>query len=216
MDNVLHIVTEWNGSGSSSKIPRLTDGLPALDIGVSRFYRWYMRFDVPTSVATWGSPHPIQDGPDASNFNWELETRRGTGGTKVSPMWTLSNNPFPNNRWAALDGLDVGETYRFEMQFNRTGTTTYNLHAKVFDSAGVQVLGDADFLNQTGTGSTSLADVPTLTISKLDELRSFQCGTNGAFQGTVAGDHPVTFCYQGGFAISDDDWIGPYVNGEAP
>lgn len=217
MDNVLHIVTEWNGSGSSSKIPRLTGGLTIPDVGESIFYRWYFRADVPTSVPTWGSPHPIQDGPDGGNFNWELETRRGTGGTVFSPMWTLANNAFPNNRWAALDALDVGSTYRFELQLFRKSTTTYQLNARVYDTDDTTLLlSNADFINQTGVGSTSLADNPEFTFGDINQLANFQCGTNGAFQGTVSGDHPVTFCYQSGFAVSATSWCGPYVNGEAP
>lgn len=214
--NVLRIGTTWNGSGSSSFIPRLTGELPALNAGNTRYYRWYMRWVVPDTVSTWGTPHPIQDGPDGGNYNWEMEARRGTAGLKVSPMWTPSGAVYPNNRWAALDGLNVGETYRIELQLARTTGLLYTLNPRFYDSSNTLVLDASDFLNQTGTGSTSLASGFEFTLSDAALLQDFQCGTNGAFQGTTSGDHPVDYCYQGCFAISDETWCGAYVLGEVP
>jgi hypothetical protein len=214
--NVLRVGTQWNGSGSAAFIPRITEELPALGIGNSRYYRWYIRWVVPTSLTTWGTPHPIQDGPDAATGNWLFESRRGTGGTKVTIGWNPPANTFPNNRWWAIDALDIDTTYRVELKATRTGTTTFTLDARVYNTANTLLLDGSDFLNQEGLGSTSLADVPSLTMRDVTQLRSFQVGTNGAFQGTTSGDHPVDFCYQGCVAISDETWCGAYVNGEGP
>jgi hypothetical protein len=102
------------------------------------------------------------------------------------------------------------------VQVHRIGATTYNLHIRVYDDDGVLVLSDSDFVNAAGSGTADLSETPTFTFRDVNTLANFQCGTNGAFQGTVEGDHPVTFCHQGGFAVSAADWCGPYVSGEAP
>jgi hypothetical protein len=212
--NVLRIGTEWNGSGSSSFIPRLSNTLAIPDVGDSKYYRWYIRWVVPEAVTTWGTPHPIQDGPDAANANWLFECRRGTGGTKVTVGWNPINNVFPNNRWHAIDALDLNETYRVELKLTRTASTLYTLEPRVYDADGILVLDGSDFLNQTGVGSTALSSGYEFTFQDTAHLEDFQMGTNGAFQGTSSGDHPVDYCYQGCVAISADDWCGPYVDGE--
>ena len=205
--NVLSVQTQWNGTGSSSKIIRRTGfGVPA--VGESRFYRWYIRITVPDGISM-GSPHPIQDGFDAGTSNWQFETRAGTTGT-WTPSLQFNANVFPNDGWRALNALNRGQTYRFELRVTRTDTTTFTASMRVYNSAGVQVLGDSDFKNQSGLGSSSLADVPTVNFVDASYLDGFTMGTNGAFQGSTSGDHPLQFCYQGAAAISNEAWCGPY------
>jgi len=212
--NVLSVQTLWNGLGSSSRTIRKT-GLGTPAISDTRYYRFYLRVTVPDGIEM-GTPHPVQDGFDAATSNWLFEMRQGDTAGKYTPVLQSRSTAFPNTRYAVLNGLDRGETYRIEIRITRTGSTTYTQSIRIYDSTGTLALDDSDFLNQTGTGATALSTQPTFTLNDAAYLDGFTMGTNGAFQGSVSGDHPLQFCYQGAAAISDADWCGVYVSGEAP
>jgi hypothetical protein len=212
--NVVSIGTEWNGSGSASKIIRIT-GLGVPPMNTSRYYRWYFQLAAPLNVSL-GTPHPIQDGFDASTTNWELETRATVGSMSWSPMLTFPGEAFPNNRWAALGALKRNITYRFELRITPMTPLNFTASIRVFNSSNFLVLSDSDFKHRTGVGSVTLASAPLIRFDDPAHLDGFTMGTNGAFQGSTASDHPVQFCYQGGAAISDRGWCGEYKQSEAP
>jgi hypothetical protein len=213
--NVLRVTTSWNGSGSSGSIIRLDEStgvIPVPAVNDSLYYRWYFRAAVPSAVSTWGTPHPIQDGFNAADANWEFGARR-TGAGLWKPRFNASGTAWPNDSWILDTNLSTDTTYRFEMKLTRTATGLFTMDARVYNSAGTLLSDGSNFLNSNS--SASLTSAPSLTIKNAAEFGGLNSGSNGAFQGTTSGDHPFVFCYQGGFAVSAADWCGPYVSGEA-
>jgi hypothetical protein len=213
--NVLRVTTSWNGSGSSGSIIRLDESaavIPVPAVDESIYYRWYFRAAVPSEVSTWGTPHPIQDGFNAADANWEFGARR-TGSGLWKPRFNCTGNAWPNDSWILTSDLSTNETYRFEMKLTRTASGTFTMDARIFDDTGSLLYDASDFNNSNA--SANLSSAPTMTIKNAAELAGLNCGSNGAFQGTTSGDHPFVYCYQGGFAVSVADWCGPYVSGEA-
>lgn len=183
-------------------------GMPIPGVGQSRFYRWYIRVTTPDGLEDHES-HPIQDGNAASQCNWLFHIYHDAGAGMWRPQVRPAGaaNPFPNNRWFGPP-LSKGATYRFEMQIQRTGTTTFQMHVRIYDSAGALLHSDAAFTNEQNTAT--LANDPTFTFLNVDALDGLNAGCNG-----IAGSPPWPFVYsyQGGFAVGSVDWIGPYAGG---
>ena len=96
------------------------------------------------------------------------------------------------------------------MRVHRIGTTTANIHVRIYDSSDVLLYDDADFDNRNDT--QTLADTPTFTFRDLDHLQGFRVGANG-WSGGVEGDYGFVAYYWGGVCIRNNDWCGPYANG---
>lgn len=198
-----------SAAGESACLIQRTD-LAVQAIGESRFYRVYMDVRVPDDSSDAAS-HPFQDGNAASNTNWMVEIYHDT---PVANTWRLSIWPGngtqanPNyQRWTSLTNLTKGVTYRIEWQVRRTGAATMEIHVRVYNGAGVLVLGDADFVELDGAGSVSLANNPQLGIYDQNSIGTWlnagcnQSGWTGA--GTM-------YAYQGAVAVSGTDWLGAY------
>jgi hypothetical protein len=212
--NVLRVQGGWRSSpaGAAAENPRLEQSnqhlaIPA--VGQSTYYRWYIRVVAPNTYTADNLTHPIQDGTNGEYTNWQQEVRTATNGT-----WTLSwnmngggQNPWPNNRWTLNTALQKNQTYRVEMQIHRTGTSTFNMHVRVYNSANVQIAGDAQFRN--ASGSATLANNTSLRFLNVNYLTGFQAGFNG-LNGGSQGMYPVMLYYQGGFAITRSGWAGAY------
>lgn len=193
-------------------------GLPIPAVGESLFYRWYLRVAVPDALDSInsGAPHPIQDGTSASQSNWMFETviqQNGTWGPRLFSF--AAANAFPNNRWGAPAPFQKNQTYRIELQIHRVGTSTFTPHARVFDSAGGLLYGDADIANQGGGGTVTFADAPVLDLNILGNLTRLQAGNNAPnWVNLQSADFPFVMYYQGAFCVRTDTWCGPWQQGE--
>jgi hypothetical protein len=179
--------------------------LPVPTAGQSRFYRWYMRITMPDGLQD-DQTHPVQD-----NYleNWGFIIYNGGGGGGVPngmwrpEFWSL-NTGWPNDRWRGPN-LAKNQTYRIEMHVERTGTSTYRMHVRIYNSAGTLVVDDGDFSNN---GNTALLSTnPTLRLGSVSALNGITAGNNGI------GDNPTfpfTVSYQAGFAVCANTWCGAY------
>jgi hypothetical protein len=212
--NVLRVSGGWRSSpaGAAAENPRLEQSrghlrVPA--IGETTSYRWYIRVVVPNSYTGDNLTHPIQDGINGQSSNWQQEVRTATNGT-----WTMTwnvdgggQNDWPNNRWTLNAPLSKNQTYRVEMQIHRISATTFNLHARVYNSANQLIAGDANFRNANGTAT--LAGNRALRFLNVNTLAGFQAGFNGLNGGTQ-NMYPVPLYYQSGFVITRGGWPGAY------
>jgi hypothetical protein len=214
--NVLKVVAGYrSGGGAASQSPRLpyqNGRIPIPAVGGSLYYRWYLRMVTPDSYMSDYATHPIQDGVAGSETNWlfRIENRpNGTWNARFDVDAT-SANAHPNTHFGSNIVLNKGVTYRFELQIHRTGTSTFQMHARIYNSSGVLLYDDDDFRNANGSGS--LANRPTLQFNQISRLAGFQIGFNGL---NVGGPElfPFTLTYQSGICIRTDTWCGPYSGG---
>lgn len=184
--------------------------LPPLAIGNSRFYRFYFRGMFPDGVDD-NQSHPIEDG-NARNWMFAINHNQGGNGF-FTPYIGVSatGNGAQNYRWY-LPAFQKGVTYRVEIQIHRLSTTSFNLHVRVYTGAGADpIITDANIRNEGG--GLSLADTPTLFFEEVGRIQELWAGLNGL---SGSNWHPATlYAYQGGFAVSDSDWCGPYAPGES-
>lgn len=221
--NVLRF-TPLIGTAGAVIIEKESLGTPAvLD---SRYYRWYWRHMWPyTGNSDADNTHPIQDGTGGIggiSWYWDIHTLSGDTTFDCGFGVAVSNgeNTFSNSAWRMTTALDKDTVYRFEVRVHRLSTTTFNLHAKVFlGDSTTELHGDSDFTNTNGGNTSSLADLPTLNfraagsgVDGADTLSLIKAGCNGIIDSVVSTEH---YADQTGFAISDEDWIGPYVTAEA-
>jgi len=203
--------------------------LPVPPVNGTRNYRWYYRHDQPNWPMD-NTQHPIQDGNAQGDISWSFNTDtlsdttwRNYFGVQVNNM----ENPFMTGRWYSPT-LVTGTVYRYELQVHRTGNTTFQLHARIYDGATGNLLhGDAAFTNAVAGGNLSLATGPTFTFNQdmsrpfwnADTLNGLNAGCNGV-TGVMMDGFP--YAVQAGIAVVDglapDTFIGPYgtVAGEVP
>jgi hypothetical protein len=175
-------------------------GLPIPAVGESRYYRWYMRVTQPDQLQDNGT-HPIQS-EGAGAWDFEIENRAGT----FVPRW--DNGSY---HWVG-PMLQKNRTYRFEFHLYRNGSSTYNLHARVYDSAGNLIGDDDDFRLEFPAGQTLASlPAPNLNLGSGSALQSITAGNNG-LAGT--NPYPFTYSFQAAFCIRADRWCGPYTPGE--
>lgn len=211
--NVLAVNAAWRESPAGAPAQNHTlftenAHIPVPAPGGDLFYRWYIRVTVPDSYTADPSTHPIEDSPGTGTQNWNFVVTTSSDGTWELRFQTGASD-WPNHRWSPPP-LDKNETYRVEMQIHRLDDTRFNLHARIYDSADALLYDDDDFMN--ANGSASLASNPVQTIVDWATMAGFQAGFNGLAGGT-ADQFPFTVYYQGCFAISDTDWLGPYRSG---
>jgi hypothetical protein len=200
--NVYHVLMTASRSGWSEL--RHT-ALPVPAAGQSRYYRWYMRISMPDGLVD-DQTHPIQD-----NYleNWGFIVYNGGGGAGVPngmwrpEFWSL-NSGWPHDRWRGPN-LQKNQTYRIEMHIDRTGTTTYRMHVRIYNSANALVADDSAIRDNANQGLLSAA--PTLTLGNVNALNGITAGNNGIGNNAP---FPFTYGYQGGFAVCADTWCGPY------
>jgi hypothetical protein len=186
-------------------------GLPIPAVGQSRFYRWYFRLAVRDNL-TDGDTHPVQDGNSGGDCNWKFDVLHNDGGPGLwRPRFTVGpSENVQNYLWKLTPTLQKNVSYRFEVQILRIGTTTFNMHIRVYNSANVLIHSDADFRNE-GSGVANLGLNPTFNFHVLNNLDGFNAGNNG-----LGGNEwfpSAVYAYQAGFAVKADDWCGPYAAG---
>lgn len=203
--NVLR-VTALSATNGYARLFR--NGLAPVAIGNSRYYRFYFRATFPDGVDD-DQSHPIEDG-NARNWAFSILHNLGGNGFYTPYIGVDGGANGSNYRWY-LPALQKAVTYRFEVQIHRLTAAGFNLHVRAYaPNNPTPVVTDADVLNEPR--NTALSASPTLLFGDASRLADFWAGLNG-----LAGTnwHPSTvYGYQGGFAVSDSDWCGPYVPGE--
>jgi hypothetical protein len=206
--NVLRVIARTSAQGFA-RLAKTGLGIP--NVGQSFFYRWYYRHEQPSLNDN--SQHPIESGQTGgldwsfsnetiSNTTWRPEFR--PGGDQGNALYARWTGPV----------LQRSVTYRFELQIHKISNTEMRMHARVYSAGGALIADDDDFTNDrlgnTGANARSLADNPLLHFqtpggSQLDEVRA---GNNGISVGDWGPD--LLYAYQGGFAIRNDTWCGPF------
>lgn len=218
MANVFKNIAQFSSNASQRVLTQFNSLLvasrhiPIPASGEHLYYRWYQRWVVPDSIDTaGGAPHPIQDGPAASQTNWMWEVVVNQNGT-WTPRFNFANaNGFPNNRWRAPD-LPKNQTYRIELHIQRLSATTFTAEAEIYDQAGALVRGSNTFVN--GDQSASFASAPVLGVTDESYFGAFQCGNNGpSWNNNAESAFPFDLWYIGGVAIRTDTWCREYSGG---
>lgn len=218
--NVLRVDAVYrSGGGAYAANPRYS-GLPVPGVGGSLYYRWYYQCTVPNSYDSDPNSHPIQDylSGATGQTNWAFRVTTHTNGTwspDISVAW--STIAWPDNHWGPATSLNKNQTYRFEVQIKRTSVSTFEIHARIYDTAGNLLYGDADFENADGSKTLNNAgggpgDYPQIPFANVNNLTDFQVGFNDYSTGTQS-DFGWPISYQGGVAICTGDWCGPYNGG---
>jgi hypothetical protein len=207
MANLLDV--PWNGAFAFCR----TESLGVPSVGVTRYYRWYFRLEIPDGVAD-AETHPVQDGYTAADVNWMFKAWHNLAG---AGQWRIDFeflvNDYPFQRWAAINTyLNKNQTYRIEYALERTGATTQKSDIRVYDSSNALVLDASDFFREDSVEVTLLSADHTFTFRNVNALVGLNAGSNDG------GAEVGRYAYQGGFAVCDDQgWIGAYgsVTGEA-
>ncbi len=176
--------------------------LPA--IGGSIWKRVYWRNNA-SSPGPAGFVHPLQScagaGPKCGDLWWR---HNFPGGTTWHLQLTTNDTPYPENHHSPGSVFAYNTTYRFEWQMKRLTTTTWELHARIYDSNDVLLYDDGDFLNSDG--DKSLLDLPTIITN--DPTSQQECMI--VFQGGNGIPGGGEYLYFGGYAVSLTDWCGAY------
>jgi hypothetical protein len=189
-------------------------GLGDLPVGESNYYRLYMHVVYPPDrEALANGNHPIEEtAGGGQNWAWTFIINqhgwRPRLGARVSTRYALSSG---GNEANAIY-LARATTYRLEWQIRRTSVTNFEMHARIYNAAGVLLYDDDDFVAM----SQVLSSNPQHTLNDPNTLRRFQLGTNGP---SLRND-PITdigpMWYLGGVAVCRGTWCGPYTPGESP
>jgi hypothetical protein len=147
--------------------------------------------------------HPLEQnyGGFGGDSNWDFRTFEYGW-----PLWHLNwyeaqgGDVYGCNTSAATGVLQRNHTYRLEWMEDFITSTTYRMHIRLYDDDDTLLYGDASWLR---FGGGSLADNPTFTVNRTDELMALQVGCNG-FEGTSV------YMYWGMVAFRSNDWCGLY------
>src|SRR3990172_5029018 len=183
-------------------------GMAVPSIGESRYYRWYSRV-VATDGLSDTETHPHQDGNAIGDSNWLFHVFHNSGGNGFyRPRFMSRAVENPSHTFYLLDGtLNKGVTYRFELNITRTGTSTFQMHANVYNSSGDLIYNDSNFVNEDNA-SESLANNITFNFHDLNNMDGFNAGLNGL--GGSEWFPSMVYMYQGAICIRNDTWCGAY------
>lgn len=209
----------------SGPIGRKTSGIAIPAVGESLYYRWYYRHMQPEVLYGDFQTHPFQDGNAQGDTNWMwLVYHYGMSEpsypfTPASNQWCIgpqfNATAFPNLRTFAPP-LQRALTYRVEQRIHRIGATTFNYYLRVYDEAtsmDVPVVSEVDLVKENGAAW----DNPTLTFHNVNNLAGINFGNNGIGSNAPVPPWPILHSYQGGLAVTSDDYCGRYgtMTGEA-
>lgn len=203
-----------NNGSNAAEIPRWANIGPEISVGSSRTYRYYVNVTIPSGQGLEAN-HPLQDGNSvASMSHGFLVYGPLSSGTKWQPRLNLPNDltngknlwspPFNGSNWM----LDVDVTYRIELTHSRLTSTTSEFDLRIYLASTGALLRDGDDFDNDlqGDGLLTLKGT-TITIgSRGGVTDEFQSGING--WNSANSDHD--YMYQGGIAIVDGLYVGPY------
>jgi hypothetical protein len=186
----------------SSVLPRSTD----------YYVRYYMRND-DTSAS--GDHVVTPDYQNYGNLTYMRKMSRPTGWRFVISMYGCPSTVYPLIHMGPAMQLARGVWYRFEYHVDFVDTTHIQVHVRVYDAAGVQILGDADF-RQSDYGNTVWNGRSDWTLASLYAaghsfcvnplaLTKFAMGNNGQKDAVDSG----LSWYYAGVQIRTDWWPGP-------
>lgn len=177
-----------------------------MGVGDTRWFRYYMRNALGTGADN--RVHPIQhyrasgsvaawdrfDVTDGPTYVWEYETRHDA------------------HRWSVT--LNNDQTYRFERSITRLASNCATLHMRIYNTSNTLLFSDEDFdcINHDENLATHENGIVAGATTEFDTdmWPNVHWLIFGNPNETLPGD-----MYVGGFAISADNWLGPYVAGEA-
>lgn len=179
-------------------------------VGGSLYTRCYMRHDISGTHSH--IQHPSQFCSAAGTCcpqGWWLMNKGST-----FQFWLGVSQGVDQHEWEVT--LNREQTYRIEERYERTATNTFILHAKIYDSSNNLVFDNADFECETHGYAHSLADLIETVVTDMACYRNRILVNQGVgFFGSGSDDPAHNRIYWGGFAVSHESWLGPYVPGEA-
>lgn len=215
MSNVLAITYEQTHSVSCGVQKDLGWSLPSVG-GVIAF-RCYVRNAIQRTNSATHHPLQSQSAGSAGNclnadswrmtcgatYNFQIGSFGSGFCDPADPSFTVACHT-----WTVSLARDT--TYRIEERWYRTGTNSWTLQARVYDSSDVLILGNSDFVcSGQGHASHTLAAGDTIDIADSACLRYKQIvNTND----DIGVDGPTeNRIFYGGFAVSLTDWCGAYT-----
>lgn len=190
----------------------LANGWDLPPIGGSIYFRTYFRHDISGSHSAINH-HPVQMCSSAGSCCPQGWWRMAKGAT--FPMGvSAAESGGGEHLWATTISRET--TYRFEEQYERTGTNTYTMHLRIYNSANQLVKQDADFdCHFHGPGQHLLSTEPSITVTDLTCYRNKMIVNQGVgFFGWGSDDPAHNRIFYGGFAVSLTGWCGAWTAGE--
>ena len=175
------------------------------------YVRYYMRND---DISSAGDHLAV-----AGIYSWEnltyMRKYSGTTGWQFVIALYGCGYTYPIGFWGPSATLSLQTWYRFEYFVHFVDATHVQIHPRVYDANGTQILGDADFL-QTDYGAAVWNGQSNWTLASYyaagynfcvtpSALTSFSVGNNGQ-QGALDTGLPWFFA---GVQIRTDHWAGP-------
>lgn len=200
-----------NAYGVFSKVFLTGLALPA--VNDDRYYRFYLYSDVANGEDSFGSGghHPVQGQVNNSSTRiFSVKWGHTNGSSEMVDFHIhIPGNSWPNNKWI-VGPVNYRTVYRLELHFQRTGTGTANLEARMYDGSDILIYVPIDFHNINSTDD--LASRPTTLYGLEEQWGGFDMGVNGGLEaiGNPAIDGINRF---GGAAVRTVDWCSSYANG---
>src|SRR5712691_2000792 len=205
--NALRVLQRGSVPGYAADLQQ--DNLPILS--TDYYVRFYMRND-DTSPA---GDHVVTPNIQAYQNLTYMRKFSGTNGWQFVISLYGCSFIYPISHIGPTITLNHGVWYRFEYFVHFVDATHVQVHPRVYDASGTQILGDADYLQQdpgsavwNGRSDWTLASLYATGFSYCvnpGPLQSFAVGNNGQ-QASV--DTGLSW-YYAGVQIRTDRWPGP-------
>lgn len=185
--------------------------LPA--IGSSLFTRCYFRHTISGSHSF--EHHPSQACASAGGCCpdgwWKMDK-----GSTINFSVAVAEGTGSQHKWTTQ--ISRGQTYRLEEEYARTGTNTFTMHLRLYNSSNVLIADDDDFdCTFHGPGQHLLSSNPSITVNNLTCYRNRILVNQGVgFNGSGSDDPNNNRIFYGGMAASHTAWCGAYSAGEGP
>src|SRR6266536_2644963 len=204
---LLSVVPEGPGGHNALKVVQRGER-PAADVQrdkvVPHSTDFYVRFYMRNDDTSASGDHVVVSGIDEYwNLTYMRKSSRSSGWQFVVSMYGCGSN-YPINHLGPTVTLSHGVWYRFEYFVDFVDPTHVQVHPRVYDASGTQILGDADF-RQSDYGSAVWNGRSDWTLASLysagysfcvnpQYLQNFGVGNNGQ-QGAV--DTGLSWYYAG-------------------
>lgn len=190
-------------------------------VGDSLYFRYYFRHDLADAeydaswATSWAGNHPVEneDNQDA-NVLWKWDTRNDG----EFSLYLVTKSTAAARNWVLPVRLNKATEYRIEYMVEILTSSTYNIHARVYNAAGALLYDDDDW----SEGGDTLADTPTINgnegsgTSMLDKFAYWKFGHNASATLYLAapGGRLVSPAWRfGAAAFGKTDWLGAYSAG---
>jgi len=208
--NALKVVQRGSSPGYAANVQQDNVVPPSTDY----YVRFYMRNDDTSSA---GDHIVTVDTYQYANLTYVRKTASATTWQLTSSFYGCGYT-YPIGHWTLAQPLVNGAWYRFEYFVHFVDATHVQVHPRIYDAAGVQIGGDADFQqsNYKMSGNLSFGGRDDWTLALFyaagysfcvnpTYMTSFGMGNNGQ-NGSV--DTGLAW-YYAGVQIRTDRWPGP-------